>query len=91
MLLEGTPSHINIAAVREAILAIDGVVDVHDLHVWSITSGRDALSVHVVCECEDYSKAFVEGVRHTLMHEFGISHLTIQLETPDFEEDEIHF
>jgi cobalt-zinc-cadmium efflux system protein len=91
VLLEGTPSHINIAAVKESILGIDGVVDVHDLHVWSITSGKDALSAHVVCACDDYSKAFVEAIRHQLVHRFGISHLTIQLETPDFEEDEIHF
>jgi cobalt-zinc-cadmium efflux system protein len=91
VLLEGTPSHINVAAVREAILAIDGVVDVHDLHVWSITSGKDALSAHVVCDCEVYSKGFVEGVRRTVLRECGISHLTIQLETPDFDEDEVHF
>jgi cobalt-zinc-cadmium efflux system protein len=91
VLLEGTPSHINTAAVRQSILSIPGVVDVHDLHVWSITSGRDALSAHVVCVCEDYSKSFVEGVRRRLMSEFGISHLTIQLETPDFDEDEVHF
>jgi cobalt-zinc-cadmium efflux system protein len=91
VLLEGTPSHINIAAVREAILAIDGVVGVHDLHVWSITSGRDALSAHVVCNCEDYSKTYVEIIRQRLRAQFGIGHLTIQLETPDFDEDEMHF
>jgi cobalt-zinc-cadmium efflux system protein len=91
VLLEGTPSHINVAAVREAILNIDGVVGVHDLHVWSITSGKDALSAHVVCDCEVYSKAFVERVRRMLMNECGISHLTIQLETPDFDEDDVHF
>jgi len=48
VLLEGTPAHINLAAVEDAILATDGVSDVHDLHVWTITSGRDALSAHVI-------------------------------------------
>lgn len=91
VLLEGTPAHINIAAVREAMLEIDDVIDVHDLHVWSITSGRDALSAHVVCDCDCYNKALVEQVRRRLHERFGISHLTIQLETPDFDEDEIHF
>lgn len=91
VLLEGTPAHINIAAVKAALLEIDDVLDVHDLHVWSITSGRDALSAHVVCDCECYNKALVERVRRELHERFGISHLTIQLETPDFDEDEIHF
>src|SRR5438045_1426880 len=48
VLLEGTPAHINLAAVEDAILATDGVADVHDLHVWTITSGREALSAHVI-------------------------------------------
>ena len=91
VLLEGTPSHINIAAVREAILSIEGVLDVHDLHVWSITSGKDALSAHIVCNCEDYSKSYVEKIRRRLRTEFRIDHLTIQLETPDFDEDAVHF
>jgi cobalt-zinc-cadmium efflux system protein len=91
VLLEATPAHINIAAVREVMLAMDGVAEVHDLHVWSITSGKDALSAHVVCGCDDYSKEMVERIRHRLQARFGISHITIQLETPDFEEDEIHF
>ena len=91
VLLEGTPSHINVAAVREAMMGVEGVVGVHDLHVWSITSGRDALSAHVVCECDAFCKEQVERVRQMLHEEFKISHLTIQLETTDFEEDDIHF
>ena len=91
VLLEGTPAHINVAAVKEAMLGVDGVVGVHDLHVWTITSGKDALSAHVVCECDVYSAEKLEVVRRTLNERFGISHLTIQLETPEFVEDEIHF
>src|SRR4029450_8644559 len=48
VLLEGTPAHINLAAVEDAILNTSGVDDVHDLHVWTITSGREALSAHVI-------------------------------------------
>ena len=48
VLLEGTPAHINLAAVEDAILDTRGVADVHDLHVWTITSGREALSAHVI-------------------------------------------
>jgi cobalt-zinc-cadmium efflux system protein len=91
VLLEGTPAHINIAAVKQAMFEVENVLDVHDLHVWSITSGKDALSAHVVCDCSCYDKALVEAIRRRLHERFGISHLTIQLETPDFDEDEIHF
>src|SRR5258705_3275250 len=48
VLLEGTPAHINLAAVEDVILNTVGVEDVHDLHVWTITSGREALSAHVI-------------------------------------------
>jgi cobalt-zinc-cadmium efflux system protein len=48
ILLEGTPSNVNLAAVREALLAVRGVAGVHDLHVWTLTSGMNALSAHVV-------------------------------------------
>src|ERR1700730_19175001 len=48
VLLEGTPAHINLAAVEAAILQTEGVDNVHDLHVWTITSGREALSAHVI-------------------------------------------
>ena len=48
VLLEGTPAHINLASVEEAIRLTEGVEGVHDLHVWTITSGREALSAHVV-------------------------------------------
>src|ERR1044072_8294941 len=48
VLLEGTPAHINLAAVEDAILETEGVSDVHDLRIWTLTSGRDALSAHVI-------------------------------------------
>jgi len=50
VLLEGTPSDVNVAALREAISKIDGVRDVHDLHIWSLTSGVNAMSLHVVVD-----------------------------------------
>jgi len=46
--LEGKPAHINLAAVEESNHENEGVSDVHDLHVWTITSGREALSAHVI-------------------------------------------
>ncbi|HYP52469.1 MAG TPA: cation diffusion facilitator family transporter, partial [Pyrinomonadaceae bacterium] len=91
VLLEGTPSHINLAAVEEAILATDGVEDVHDLHVWTITSGRDALSAHVTHARGVSPPELLKGLRARLHAQFGVDHLTIQMETEDFEDETFHF
>ena len=91
VLLEGTPAHINLAAVEDAILATAGVSDVHDLHVWTITSGRDALSAHVIHAESISQSALLKELRAKLHDRFGVDHLTIQMETSDFEDETFHF
>jgi cobalt-zinc-cadmium efflux system protein len=91
VLLEGTPAHINLAAVEDAILATDGVANVHDLHVWTITSGRDALSAHVIHAHSISQPDLLRQLRMKLHDRFGVDHLTIQMETPDFEDETFHF
>jgi len=91
VLLEGTPAHINLAAVEDEILATFGVAAVHDLHIWTITSGREALSAHVI-HAESISQSDLLRELRTKLHDrFGVDHLTIQMETPDFEDDTFHF
>ena len=91
VLLEGTPAHINLAAVEDAILATNGVSNVHDLHVWTITSGRDALSAHVIHAHSISQPDLLRELRTKLHDRFGVDHLTIQMETPDFEDETFHF
>ena len=91
VLLEGTPAHINLAAVEDAILATSGVSDVHDLHVWTITSGREALSAHVIHVDSISQPDLLRELRTKLHDRFGVDHLTIQMETPDFEDETFHF
>ncbi len=91
VLLEGTPLHIDLAAVEEEILAANGVNAVHDLHVWTITSGLDALSAHVRHDKDIAQTELLKNLRQNLHDKFGIDHLTIQMETPDFEDEAIHF
>ena len=91
VLLEGTPAHINLAAVEEAIMETEGVSDVHDLHVWTITSGREALSAHVIHAYEISQPDLLKDLRAKLLDRFGVDHLTIQMETADFEDEAIHF
>ena len=88
VLLEGAPGHIDVDAVRNRILACAGVDDVHDLHVWTITSGMPALSAHVVVRNERFSQETLSRVRGCLHEDFGIDHVTIQLEREDLEEPE---
>src|SRR6266702_1729720 len=91
VLLEGTPAHINLAAVEDAILQTDGVADVHDLHIWTITSGREALSAHVIHAQSISQPGLLKELRTKLHDRFGVDHLTIQMETPEFEDDTFHF
>jgi len=91
VLLEGTPAHINLAAVEDAILETEGVSDVHDLHIWTITSGREALSAHVIHAQSISQAGLLKELRTKLHDRFGVDHLTLQMETPDFEDDTYHF
>lgn len=83
ILLEGTPSGIDLAAVRREMEAYQGVVSVHDLHVWSLSSDAPVLSGHIVVSDRLMSDAEhrMRGLKERLNRRFGISHTTIQLES----------
>ena len=91
VLLEGTPAHINLAAVEDTILATEGVTNVHDLHIWTITSGHEALSAHVIHAYSISQPNLLKELRTKLHDGFGVDHLTIQMETGDFEDEALHF
>lgn len=81
VLLEGTPRHIDFAAVEEMLLATEGVTGVHDLHVWTISSGIDALSAHINHSDNIAHSDLLATIRDRLSERFGIGHLTIQMES----------
>jgi cobalt-zinc-cadmium efflux system protein len=85
VLLEGTPSHINAAAVQEAMRTVGGVRAVHDLHIWTITSGRHAVTAHVVINDASESYRVLREVREMLADRFDLTHSTIQIEDPTFD------
>jgi cobalt-zinc-cadmium efflux system protein len=91
ILLEGTPSHINLTAVEETILDTKGVENVHDLHIWTIASGLEALSAHVIHAGNTSQPELLRQLRTKLHDKFGIDHLTIQMETAEFEDETLHF
>jgi cobalt-zinc-cadmium efflux system protein len=82
VLLEGTPAHINLAAVEAAMKTVAGVRVVHDLHVWTITSNRHALTAHVVVDDLAESHRVLRELRELLAERFGLTHSTLQLEDP---------
>jgi cobalt-zinc-cadmium efflux system protein len=84
--MEGAPGHIDVDTVRDTLAGISGVVAVHDLHVWTITSGMESLSAHVVVADESMACAMLTLVRTALHDRFGIDHLTIQVEPVEFQE-----
>jgi cobalt-zinc-cadmium efflux system protein len=83
VLLEGTPEHVDVGALRVALLGIPGVLEVYDLHVWTVTSGVDAMSAHVVASPTASRDEVLAAVRARVASDFGITHTTIQVEGPD--------
>lgn len=90
ILLEGTPRHINLAAVESTILETRGVGGVHDLHVWTISSGIEAMSAHISHDDSVSHSELLAEVRSKLHDRFGIDHLTIQMETLDLEAEAVY-
>lgn len=81
ILLEGTPAHINIVSLREQLGRVTGVSSVHDLHVWTLTSGVLAMSCHIVAEQNSLNRTELLGrVNDVAREEFHIDHTTIQIE-----------
>lgn len=81
ILMEGTPSSVNQEDVKKALESIHGVIDVHDLHIWTITSGLHSLTCHLLVKEEQHSQTILQEAIRTLSSQFHIDHSTIQIET----------
>ncbi len=93
ILMEAVPRHIDLLEVRETLRRQPGVADVHDLHIWTLASGFIALSAHIVTryvQGEDIRQLLI-NLRRLLHDRYGISHTTLQLETPGIPEDDTRF
>jgi cobalt-zinc-cadmium efflux system protein len=83
VLMEGTPNHIDVNEIETVIKNLPGVLNFHDLHVWTVTSGFISLSVHVNlrdCQSVEHSQSILKELRDVLHERFGIEHTTIQIE-----------
>lgn len=90
VLLEATPYDVNVTSLRETLTKIQGVAEIHDLHVWSLTSGVNALSVHAVLADGAEHDDVLERVHNCCIHEFKIAHVTAQTEREGFACHETH-
>lgn len=83
ILLEGAPAHLDVEEVRSALAGVDGVKDVHDLHLWCLTMGEEAMSGHMVLKKgHDHARALKDG-KAVLADRFDIHHVTLQIESDD--------
>ncbi|GJM16846.1 MAG: cation transporter [Thermodesulfobacteriota bacterium] len=86
ILLEGTPKGMDIDAVQSCICSNEKVISVHDLHVWTLTQGFEALSAHIVVENMENSEEVLSKLKQELAEKFNISHITLQLEIEECDE-----
>ncbi|MFM9877669.1 MAG: cation diffusion facilitator family transporter [Rhodoglobus sp.] len=86
ILLEVAPPEIDMNAVRADVLSVDGVEDIHDLHVWTITSGMESASGHIVLSDSAEYGPVLDAVLAVLRDKHHIDHATIQCEPRDFDE-----
>jgi cobalt-zinc-cadmium efflux system protein len=79
VLMEGVPTHLDAKEVGQAMASVLGVKGIHDLHIWTITSGLDALSSHVVVPVGEDRDEVLERLQSLLRDRFGIDHATLQI------------
>ena len=80
VLMEGVPKGISVDDVAAALKGISGVLDAHDLHVWSLTSGRNIATTHLVIAEDADHQGIIDAANRTLAERFAIAHATIQVE-----------
>ncbi|MGD8188971.1 cation diffusion facilitator family transporter [Brevibacillus ginsengisoli] len=89
VLMEGTPITVNQEEVKETLVRIEGVLDIHDLHIWTITSGLDSLTCHLLIEDGRDSQKILQEAIHLIGEKFKIQHTTIQVENSTIYHEEL--
>jgi cobalt-zinc-cadmium efflux system protein len=80
VLLEAAPAGIDVPAMGAAIAAVDGVIEVHDLHVWTVTSGFPAVAAHITVRADHEPSLVRRRTAEMLQNHFGVQHSTLQVE-----------
>lgn len=92
ILMQATPRHLDLAEVQRTLETVAGVKQIHDLHIWTLTSGLFTLTAHVVVNGAHDHHALLDALEKTIQERFAIDHITIQLEPQDRQQGEpLHF
>ncbi len=89
ILMEGSPAHVDTNEIKGLLKEIDGVKDVHDIHVWTITSGLHSFSCHLQVSDDQDCQAILQKALNLVKEQCGIEHSTIQVEKPGLEHGEL--
>ncbi|GGE23509.1 cation transporter [Marinithermofilum abyssi] len=89
ILMEGTPTGIDQTEVRQTLLSIPGVLDIHDLHIWTITSGLNSLSCHLLVQEDQDEQEILQQAIQKVEEQFHIKHATIQVEKSDWNHEKL--
>ncbi len=88
ILMEGTPEHVDMKKLTERLMSVKGVINVHDLHVWTITSGRDAMSAHIRIDENAIPNVVLNEISMIAQSEFNLRHSTLQIEQQECNSEE---
>lgn len=86
VLMQAAPARIDVSELQAALVDTPGVLEIHDLHVWTITSGMDSVSCHVVSDQTQPHDTLLKAVREVVIQRFATDHVTIQIEPEGFSE-----
>jgi len=84
VLMEGTPTHLDAREVQGELERLDGVAEVHDLHLWTLGAGRIALTAHLVADVDEPHGRLLRAATRMLSERFEITHTTLQIEPPGY-------
>ncbi|MDR6156684.1 cobalt-zinc-cadmium efflux system protein [Chryseobacterium sp. SLBN-27] len=90
VLLEGTPKDVDISKLRASLEELPGIKELHDLHVWSLTSGVNAMSAHVIADDNKNRNEILQILKDKATTDFKITHTTFQIEYEGYDESVIH-
>ena len=87
ILMEGTPPHVDLESLKNSVLKVPNVIGIHDMHVWTITSGLDAMSAHILVNREANQDQVLDMLTEVLHNKFNLNHTTIQIEQESCDKD----
>jgi cobalt-zinc-cadmium efflux system protein len=91
IILQGVPAHVDTTEIKNRLMKIVGIKDIHSFHVWSLSSQHTIMSVHLVQEKSADHHKLLQEARRILNLEFSIEHTTIQIELENFEDEKTTF